>query len=56
MRREDEGDDPIRTGGKRRLDSVGNAWRPVLHAGEDGQPVGRELELERGARLLRDRV
>ena len=53
MRREHEPDDDVGAGRERGLGRLGDARRPVLHAGEDRQP---ELALERGARLLGDRV
>ena len=53
VRREHEADDRLGACGERRFRGVGDARRPVLHAGEDGQ---LELALERGARLLGDRV
>ena len=53
MRRQHEADDDVGARRERRLRGVGDARRPVLHAGEDRQA---ELVLERGARLLGDRV
>ncbi len=54
MRREHEADDFVGAGGETRcVDRIGDARRPVLHPGVDRQP---ELRLERGARLLGDRV
>ena len=53
VRREDEADDDVRAGRQGRPDSVCNAGRPVLHAREHRHG---ELTLERGARVLRDRV
>ncbi len=53
VRREDEADDRFGAARERRFRSVADARRPVLHAGEHRQ---LELPLERGARLLGDRV
>ena len=53
VRREHEPDDRVGAGRERALGRLGDARRPVLHAGEDRQA---ELALERRARLLGDRV
>ncbi len=53
VRREDEADDGRRTGLECSRHRLGNPRRPVLHAREHGDA---ELPLERGARLLGDRV
>ena len=53
VRCEHEADDRLRARRERRLGGVGDARRPVLHAGEHGQP---ELRFERSARPLGDRV
>ena len=53
VRREDKTDDLVRASGERGVDRVRDPRRPVLHPRADGHP---ELALERGARLLGDRV
>ncbi len=53
VRREDEADDHSRVRRERRFRGIRDPRRPVLHPGEDRHA---ELRLERGARLLGDRV
>ena len=54
MRREHVTDDCLHAGAQRRLGRVGDARRPVLHAGVDGDVA--KLAFERGARFFCDRV
>ena len=53
VRRQHEPDDLLCAGSKRCVGGVGNSRRPVLHPGEHRH---LELVLERGSRLLGDRV
>ena len=53
VRRKHEPDDRLAPAVERGLDRLGDARRPVAHAGEDGQA---ELGFERGARRLGDLV
>ena len=56
VRREHEADDGSRAGRESALCGVGDAGRPVLHAGEDGDLLRCELTRERSASGFGDRV